>query len=426
MKLLKLPLKKEMSLGVWTLKRPQSFERLRVPVYTDAPFYQKPCVVPGQIVSCGMILAQPLSSAGIPVFSPMNGVVTEILSGHTVAGESVLTVEIQVDKKNPGTFLTTAENTTWMEETTERLRCQIREAGVVRCGRSPQPLITLLEKGPFHNKTLIVNACESEPYVTAGQVLLLSRPLEILNGAEILRRAAGLKEIIIALSDDAGQDIDVLKSKIYFLKWDHVRIRVFPARFPQDDPAVLLPAMDEKFANVDLKRLHEWPLPDLVTVYAAYEAVVFGKPFFERAVTVTGECVVQPQNLLLPMGIMAADALKACKGVLREPERMIAGGPMRGRAIVSMNDPLSAATDALIALPKENAADKRATECIRCGECADVCPVDLSPALIAMAAQAQNFEGARELGSRQCIECGNCAYICPAHLPLVEMIQGGF
>jgi len=424
MKLLKLPLKKEMSLGTWALKRPQSLERLRVPVYTDAPFYQKPCVVPGQMVSCGMILAEPRSSAGIPVFCPMNGVVAEIIPGHTVAGESVLTVEIQVDKKNPGTFLVSPENSSWMEATAERLRCQIREAGVMLCGKWPQPLSTLLEKGPFHNKTLIVNACESEPYVTAGQVLLLSRPLEILKGAEILRRAAGLKEMMITLSEDAGQAIDVLKSKIYFLKWEHVHLRVFQSRFPQDEPAVLLPAIDSEFKKMEPRKLHTWPLPDLATVYAAYEAVVFGKPFFERVVTVTGECVVQPQNILLPMGIMAADALKACKGILREPGRMIAGGPMRGREIVSMNDPISSATDALIALPKENLADKQETECVRCGECVDVCPVDLSPVLIAMAAKAENFESTRELGAKQCIACGNCAYVCPSHLPLVELIEG--
>ncbi len=426
MKLLKLPLNKEMSLGTWTLKRPQSFERLRVPVYSDAPFYQNPCVAPGQLVSCGMIIAQPRSSAGIPVFSPVNGLVTEMARGQTAAGESVLTIEIQVDKKNIGSFLIPPENSVWLEATAERLRCQIREAGVVLCGRLPKPLSVFLEKGPFHDKALIVNACESEPYVTAGQVLLLAHPLEILKGAEILRRAAGLKEIIIALPEDAGQAIDVLKSKIYFLKWEHVKLRIFPSRFPQDDPAVLMPSIDAKFSDMDPKRLHEWPLPDLVTVYAAYEAVVLGKPFFERAVTVTGECVVQPQNVLLPMGIMVTDALKVCKGVLREPGRMIAGGPMRGRAVISMNDPLSPATDALIALPKENSAEKKAVECIRCGECADVCPVDLSPALIAMASAGQSFESARELGSQQCIACGNCAYICPSHLPLVEMIRDGF
>ncbi len=426
MKLIKLPLKKEMSLGTWTLKRPKPPERLRVPVFTDAPFYQNPCIVPGQLVSTGMKIAEPRSSAGIPIFSPLNGVVTEIARAQTAAGESVLVIEIQVDKKNAFSFLPSPESTVWAEATMERLRVQIREAGVPLCGRLQQPLVSFLEKGPFHQNTLIINACESEPYVTAGQVLLLGQPMEILKGAEILRRAAGLEKIIIALSEEEGQAAEVLKSKIYFLKWEHVHIRIFPALYPQDDPAVLLPAIDPALAQIEPYRLHAWPLPDTATVYAAYEAVVFGKPFFERVVTVTGECVVQPQNLLIPLGMMAADALKACKGVMREPGRMIAGGPMRGRMVTSMEDPVSASTDALIALPKENTAGAQTVDCIRCGECAEVCPVDITPALIAMAAQSTQYERARELGAKQCIACGNCAYICPAHISLVEMIQDCF
>lgn len=425
MKLIKLPLKKEMSLGTWTLKRPNPPERLRIPVFTDAPFYQNPCVIPGQMVSCGMKIAEPRSSAGIPVFSPLNGVVSEIARAETAMGEPVVTIEIQVDKKNSFNYLPLPENSSWMEATQERLRAQIREAGVIFCGREPRPLISVLEKGLFHKKTLIINACESEPYVTAGQVLLLGQPLEILKGAEILRRAAGLKEIVIALSEDVGQAAEVLKSKIYFLKWEHVQVRIFPSRYPQDDPSVLLPAIDPELSNIEPRYLHGWPLPDLMTVYAAYEAVVFGKPFFERVVTVTGECMVQPRNYLLPFGLSAADALKAGKGVLREPGRLIAGGVMRGRAIVSTDAPVSAAMDALIALPKENTSEAKEVDCVRCGECAEVCPSDLAPALIAMAVRGQDYAHARELGAGQCIACGNCAYICPSHLPLVEMIRDG-
>lgn len=426
MKLLKLALKKEQSLGTVTLKRPQPPERLRVPVYTDAPFYQMPCVAPGEIVSYGMKIAQPRSSSGVAVFSPVNGVVTEILPAQSASGEAILAIEIQVDKKNPFVLSSVIETTHWMEETTERLRAQIREAGVLLCGQTPQPLISFLEKGPFHDKTLIVNACESEPYVTAQQVLLISKPLEILKGAEILRRAAGLKEIILAVSQEASQAIDVLKSKIYFLKWEHVHIRIFPARYPQDDPAVLLPLIDSKLASVAPEKLHHWPLMDLVTLYAAYEAVAFKKPFTERVVTIAGECVVQPQNLILPLGITVADALKACKGVLREPGRLLAGGPMRGRAVTHRDDPISATTQALIALPKENTADEEAVDCIRCGECAEACPVDLAPALIAVASENQDWIRTRKLGSAQCIACGNCAYVCPSHLPLVGLVKRGF
>ena len=424
MKLLKLPLKKEMSLGTWTLKRPQPPERLRIPIYTDAPFYQTPCVVVGQPVSTGMKIADPRSSiSGVPAFCALNGIVTEIVRTKTASGETVLAVEIQVDKKNPASLLTSSESLDWEQATAARLQTQIREAGVLLLGPRLQPLAPFLEKGPFHHKTLIVNGCESEPYVTSAQVLWMAHPMEMLKGVEILRRAAGLNEAVIALSEDAGQAVEVLKSKIYFLKWNHIQVKVFPSRYPQDDPAVLLPSIAPELKALAPRDLHDWPLPDAATVFAVYEAVISGKPFFERVVTITGECIVLPKNLLLPLGMTVADALKTCKGVLREPGRMLAGGPMRGTLIEKQDQPLSAKTEALLALPRELTAKTVELDCIRCGECAEVCPSDLTPALIALASARQEFQFARDLGANQCIACGNCAYICPSHLPLVEMIQ---
>jgi len=423
MSLIKLPPKKEMSLGVWTLKRPSPPEALRVPVYTDAPFYQAVAVVPGQAVSFGARIAEPRALSGVAVFSPANGTVGEITFVRTASGEKMLAVEIQIDRKNPGGFLFKGESSAWQNAGTEEIRAQLRGAGTVLLGRDPQPLVSYLEKGPFYAKTLIVNACESEPYVTAGQVLLTAHPLEVLKGAEILRRAAGLEKIIIAAGKDALQAVEVLKSKIYFMKWDHVEVRVLSEKFPQDDPAVLLPALSSFFSQQTPSELHQFPLPDIATVYAAYEAVAFEKPFFERVVTLSGECVVQPQNIWLPFGISVTHALKTAKGLLREPGRMLAGGPMRGKAVQNMSDPVSFAADALIALPAEATANAQAVDCIRCGECAQVCPAGLSPALIAAASARQDWEGARALDAKQCLACGNCAYVCPSHLPLVEMIQ---
>lgn len=426
MRLLKLLLKKEMSLGMWTLKRPQPPERLRVPVFNHAPFYQMPCVRPGEIVSCGAKIAEPRSSFGISAFSPVNGVIQEITSCITAAGESVLTVEIQVDRKNAYSFLSSGESAAWQDATAERLKTQIREAGVMLCAKKAQPLHLVLDAAHFYHKTLVVNACESEPYVTSAQALLLARPLEVLKGAEILRRAAGLEKIIFAISEHVEQAAEILKSKIYFSKWNHLRIEVLPARYPQDEPAVLLPRLDSTLKNTDPHKFKNLTLPDIATVFAVYEAVVLNKPFFERVVTISGECVVQPQNLIIPFGTTAADAVKACKGFLREPGRVIAGGPMRGRALADMNAPLSAATDAVIGLPKELTVSAPEVDCIRCRECVDVCPVHLSPALIAMAAKNLDFDRACELDAVQCIACGNCAYVCPSHLPLVDIVQGCF
>lgn len=414
-----------MSLGTWTLKRPAPPEVLRVPIYGDAPFYQEVKVQPGQAVSFGMKLAEPRGAKGVPVYCPANGTVNGIVKTQTATGEKVFAIEIQVDRKNAGSFLPSGEATDWTEARAESLRAKIREMGVLLCGRELYPLSAYLEKGPFQSKTLIINAVESEPYVTCGQVLLMAHPMEFLKGAEILRRAAGLEKVVIAVAQHAEQAVEVLKSKIYFLKWGHMEARAVSLRYPQDDPAVLLPELDPVFAKQSPRELHRVLLPDVMTVYAAYEAVALNKPFFERAVTVTGECVVQPQNVWLPFGIGASAALKVCKGVLREPGRMIAGGPMRGNALSTMEDPVSAATDALVALPLEWTANAQEEDCVRCGECVEVCPVDLSPALIAAAVKREDWQSARELDAAQCLACGNCSFVCPSHLPLVNLIQKG-
>lgn len=423
MSLIKIPLKKEMSLGVWTLKRPAAPERMFVPVYIHAPFYQAAAVTPGQVVSFGEKIAAPRSAKGNAVRSPVNGTVVGIDSAQTVSGEPVLAIEILVDRKNPGGFIAKGESSEWLDMDADALRTQIREAGVALCGSAPLPLATFLEEGVFYEKTLVVNACESEPYVTAGQLLLTAHPMEILKGAEILRRAAKLEKIIIAVGKDALQAVEVLKSKIYFLKWEHIEIRALSSDFPQDDPALLLPLLHPKLTDKTPHELHQVVLPNVATVYGAYEAVALGKPFFERVVTLSGECVVFPQNVWLPFGISPADALKTTKGLLREPGRMLAGGPMRGKILKNMTDPVSFTTEALIALPSEWTAKAQSVDCVRCGECAQACPADLAPALIAAAAERQDWEGARALDAKHCLACGSCAYVCPSHLPLTEMIQ---
>jgi electron transport complex protein RnfC len=162
---------------------------------------------------------------------------------------------------------------------------------------------------------------------------------------------------------------------------------------------------------------------DVSTAYAVYEAVYLQKPFFERVVTVAGECVVEPRNLWLPFGFLFQDAIQACKGFLRDPRKVLAGGPMAGAAQETLAVPVTAGTNAILALPPEVAREANEQPCIRCNRCVDTCPVLISPALITISAEHAEFETAERWGAGDCIECGVCSYVCPSGRPMAALIR---
>jgi Na+-translocating ferredoxin:NAD+ oxidoreductase subunit C len=159
------------------------------------------------------------------------------------------------------------------------------------------------------------------------------------------------------------------------------------------------------------------------TAFAVYEAVVQQKHFYERVVTVGGECVVEPRSLWLPIGISFHDAIHACKGVMREPQKVLMGGPMAGTAQSTVEVSVMAGTNAILALPKEVAKEESEEPCVRCNRCVDHCPVSLSPVMITLASERKEFSVAEAWDVTDCIECGNCAYVCPSKRPMLELIR---
>ena len=404
---LRLEGKKEASLISWTIRRqPAPPSRVRIPLVDQlSGTVSVPCVRVGVRVRTGekiaaqqsSQMADPDGSSSVALHASISGEVTAIARfPHPVLGEAEA-IEIQSDGRNEMAEGIGKERTDWQLLSHDNLLQIFRDSG--------------LFIGSALGQTLVVNGCESEPYVTADHSLMMSHPVEILKGAEILRKATGGDRIIFALEDDKMEAAELLKSKIYFLKWAHCNVTVFPARYPQDAEEIL--------------KL-EWPgavVHDVATAFAVYEAVVLQKPFYERVVTVAGECVVEPRNVWVRIGTSFEETIKAWRGLMREPLKILMGGPMRGIAQTSLEVPVTRDTPAILALPKEVVKPERVEPCIRCGRCVDACPVFLSPAMITLAAERNLFSEAREWGLEQCIECGNCAYVCPAKRPMVELIQ---
>ena len=425
---IRLERKKDASLLNWNSKRPYPPEKICIPIPSSAQL----CVQNGEFVQAGQTIAVPMPEAqgqeGVSLHASMSGTIGKITVFPSAAGPEIRAVEIRRHGE-PKTISPAEPRKDWSEIPAKELHQIFQHFGLVTTDPKMEPVHVKLRRHA-RARTVIINGCEPEPYITCEQALILSHPVEILKGAELLKKAAGAEKILFALEDPNLEMVELIKSKIYFLKWNHAEVRTVPALYPQGLESTLLQAWfsgNEEDAVV-------FPAS---TAFAVYEAVAQQKPFYERLVTVGGECVVEPRSLWLPIGISFHNAIHACKGVMREPQKILMGGPMAGTAQKNSEVPVMAGTNAVLALPKEvvkeeiagpipidqGGAGVWAEPCIRCNLCVDHCPVSLSPAMITLAAERKEFSVAEEWNVTECIECGNCAYVCPSKRPMLDLIR---
>lgn len=435
--------KKESSLNPWTIHKLKYCGTLRVPLIQSRKGLSSPIVRIGEYVHAGQKIAQAEGPLGLPVFAGWSGTVTAIESFPHVYLDSCVAVEIKCDEQRKMLAGTHHERADWENLSSEQLAGIFHETGLIEMDEDPISIprkFTAYRENPVD--VLLINGCENEPYVTSDYALMMSNPVEVLKGVEILRRAAGAREAVIAVLDDKLEAAEVLKSKIYFLKWNHIRIEILPNRYPQGLAAPLMkslfgediisdvirlrrmsPAEDEAWLYVQALAARGYALHNVATAFAAYEAVVMQKPLYERAVTVSGECVIQPHNFWFPFGYEIEEAFKRAKGFMREPGRVLVNGPMQGRALATLKAGVVPAVRALLGLPKELVEEKEAGPCTHCNECVEVCPMDISPVMITLAAERGLFEDARDWGAEACIFCGNCEYACPSNRPMSELVE---
>jgi electron transport complex protein RnfC len=421
---IRLERKKEASLLNWNLKRPYPPEKIRISI----PNTSSPCVKSGDKIQTGQKIAVPATAhqekikdgagaevtEGVTVHAGMCGMVEKVSVFPDALGGESLMIEIR-RQGEPKTLPPPELRKGWEELTAKELLWIFQYSGLVTTDPQMEPIHAklLLHAGA---KTLIINLCEPEPYITCEQVLAMAQPMEILKGAELLRKSCGAERIIFAAEKPNLELVELIRSKVYFLKWEHVEVRTVPAFYPQGLESTLLQAW---FPG----REEEAVVVPASTAFAAYEAVALEKPFYERVVTVGGECVVEPRSLWLPLGISFHDAIRACKGVMRQPGKVLMGGPMAGIAQSSLEVPMMAGTNAILGLPPEVVREEAEEPCIRCNRCVDSCPVSLSPVMITLAAEQNEFEISAKWGASDCIECGNCAFVCPSKRPMLELIR---
>lgn len=303
------------------------------------------------------------------------------------------------------------------------LRNHIRMSGIVGLGGAGFPTYIKLNPTAGTVDTLILNGVECEPYITCDDMLMRERAADILAGAEVMRHALQAKNCIIAVEDNKPEGYAALQSALAEQTEDcKIELALVPTRYPQGSEKQLIKVLTNKECPSDGLPLQIGIVVHNVgTAAAVHRAVNLGRPLVSRIVTVTGDGVRAPANLEVPFGTSMQHVLDQCGGLTPDTDRVIVGGPMMGYAMRSTELPIIKTSNCILALTGETVQPPAETmPCIRCGACAESCPVNLLPQQLYWYSKSKEFDRAQDYNLFDCIECGCCAYVCPSNIPLVH------
>ena len=300
----------------------------------------------------------------------------------------------------------------------------IRAGGLVGMGGAAFPTHVKLKRNPDRPvEVLIVNGCECEPYLTADHRLMVDAPAPIIAGALLAARAAGAETVMIVIEDNKPEAIDSMAAAA---EGTGIGVVAVHTKYPMGGERQLINAvLGREVPTGGLPLDVGVVVVNVATSAAIARALLRGKPLTHRIISVTGEGITEPKNILAPVGASYGDLIELCGGLRADAVRVISGGPMMGFAIADFDVPVTKGTSGVVVLTEAELTKAAETACLRCGRCVDACPVTLVPTKIALAARHADWELAKQYYITACIECGCCTYTCPASIPLVQLIRMG-
>ena len=359
----------------------------------------------------------------VPVHASVSGTVVAVEPRPHVSGRDVMAVVIENDKTDETVTLPVPDRPI-SERTDDEILSAIREAGLVGMGGAAFPgnVKALTSMGKIH--TLIANACECEPYITADDSLLRTEPEHVLEGMQILRQVLKPEHAILAVEDNKAEAIERIKA---ILKdYEGIELRVLPTRYPQGAEKQLIMSLTGlEVPGGQLPVSVGCAVFNVSTFAAIYRAVCLGLPLTQRIVTVSGEAIAEPQNFIVRIGTSFHDLIAEAGGLHDRTERVICGGPMMGYAQSDLAVPIVKATNSVLCLLKDQNGAAENPVCLRCGKCVAACPMLLQPLYLYRFELANDLKELERLNLMDCIECGSCAFTCPGKLPLVERFRKG-
>lgn len=405
---------KWMTAGVETRVMPAP-ETVYIPVSQHIGKPAVPVVAPGDAVKRGQKIAAADGTLSAPVFSSVSGTVKGIETRVTAGGKCA-----HIVIANDGRY-DTVSLPVLTDPTKEEIIRRVADCGIVGMGGAGFPTAVKLDHKTSVD-TFIINAAECEPFITCDYRLLTEQTAAVLDGALLLAKAAGVNHATIAIEDNK-RDAAELVAKYIADNNLNAETVIVKTKYPQGAEKQLVYAVTGRKVPVG-------KLPGAVgcivcnvhTAFSTHQAVRKGQPLYERYMTVSGQGVKTPSNLLVAVGTLYADAIAFCGGD-GEPVKLISGGPMMGVAVAGAELAVTKTSGSLLLLTRDEAFTGQPGPCINCGKCAKACPMRLMPMYIDGCILAGDVDGSVKYGAKNCIECGCCAYVCPAKRPLVQSIR---
>ena len=384
-----------------------------------------PVVQKGDKVKVGTLIGAAGGFVSVNIHSSVSGTVFAVDTVKDPGGFASKAVIIDVDEADEWeeSIIRTPEVIREIKATPEEIVATMKEMGIVGMGGAcfPTHVKYTIPEGKKAD-TLIINAVECEPYLTADHRIMLERTEEILVGVEIMKKALKIDTAFIGIEANKPDAIEKMEKAVK--DFPGTVVQPLMLKYPQGAEKQLIKAIRNREVPSGKLPLDVGCVVDNVgTALAIYEAVQKHKPLLERVVTVTGKKLAKPANYLVRVGIPASVLIEKSGGIPEGTGKIISGGPMMGKAAVSAEFPITKGTSGILLLDESEAKRREVQNCIRCAKCVDACPMGLEPFLYEKLSEKGRWDDLDALNVTDCIECGCCSYTCPSARPLLDYIR---
>lgn len=389
------------------------------------------CIVKvGEHVEFEQLLAEDSSFVSACVHAPISGVIKSIERKRNSQGYYVESITIVSESEDDAINYSNVNPRTRTQAEVDSLTAKeiidiVDNSGIVGMGGATFPTrVKLLPPEGMQPSLVIINGAECEPYLTCDDALMRAYPAEIVKGIELIMRATGVKQAKIGIEKNKPVAIKIINEILQGRK--DIEVIPLKKKYPQGGEKQIIEAILSKEVPTGALPIATGAIvQNVATAFAVYDAIYNYHPITKRVVTVTGPNVKNPGNFIATIGTPIRDLIEAVGGLPEDTGKVIAGGPMMGKAVVNLDAPVTKGLSGVLIFPKEESLRKEEGPCIRCSKCVNVCPMGLEPYLIMTYSKYENWEECEKNKAANCIECGSCSYICPSNRPLLDFIRFG-
>ena len=376
----------------------------------------------GDTVLAGQKIADAGGFVSVPLHASVSGTVKGIEKHLNATGSMVDCIVIENDQQYQEVEYQEAR----LEDLTkEEILNRIKEGGVVGMGGAGFPThVKLAPKDPSRIEYILVNGAECEPYITSDYRRMIEEPEKVVKGLQVILTLFDSAKGYICIEDNKPDCIAKMKELVKDI--DRIEVKEVMTKYPQGGERTLIYAATGREINSSMLPADVGCVVDNVeTVISVYKAVILGRPVNSRVVTMSGDGIKEPKNLLVLSGTDMSELVDAAGGLKAKIAKAISGGPMMGFALYDLHVPCTKTTSAFLFLEHDavSEAQEIQTACINCGRCVSVCPGHVLPARLAKLAERGDMAGFEAMDGMECCECGCCSYICPAKRPLTQSIK---